>query len=247
MRQVWTDNDHCTLDGTPFEFGRSGYATLQTTDEKVWVLKNKIFYDLYDRFLAGRTPSRILEIGIFEGGSAMLFADKWPEAKIASLDIRPQNDAVLRHLDRLGFADRVSLHYNVSQDDEEKVRAIIDRDLDGSPDMVIDDASHLNHWTRKTFEIVFPRLARGGLYIIEDWAWAHTEPFQAADHPWQRWPALSNLVFELSMMAASSPHLISEIYLMRSLVVVKKACGVMPDGFRLEDHYLARGRKLNEI
>jgi cephalosporin hydroxylase len=244
VRQLWTDNDHCTLDGVQFEYGKGDYNNLHTTLEKVWVLKGKNFFDLYDRHLAGVQPRRVLEVGIFEGGSALLFADRWPEAKIAAFDIRKQNEAVIQHSKRMGFEDKLTFHYGVSQADPERVRHIIDTELDGSPDLVIDDASHQYSLTRQCFEIVFPRLARGGLYIVEDWAWAHWEAYQTADHPWAENPALSNLLFEVSMVAATSPQLISEVYLNRALFAVRKGAGVLPDTFRLKDHYLARGRSL---
>jgi predicted O-methyltransferase YrrM len=137
-------------------------------------LKPQSFFEMYDRFLAGRTPERVLEVGVFQGGSGLLFADKWPGARISGLDLQPRNDAVQRHAVRFGFSDRLKFYYGVSQADERAVLRIIDQDLDGSPDVVIDDASHLYPLTKRTFEIVFPRLARGGVYIIEDWAWGRT-------------------------------------------------------------------------
>ena len=42
--------------------------------------------------------------------------------------------------------------------------------MDGEPlDLVIDDASHLYGPTMASFEVLFPRLRPGGLYVIEDW------------------------------------------------------------------------------
>jgi hypothetical protein len=40
-------------------------------------------------------------------------------------------------------------------------------------DLVIDDAAHVYGQTKRSFECLFPTLAPGGLYIIEDWAWEH--------------------------------------------------------------------------
>jgi hypothetical protein len=36
-------------------------------------------------------------------------------------------------------------------------------------DLVIDDASHIGHLSRLTFDYVFPYVTNGGLYIVEDW------------------------------------------------------------------------------
>ena len=38
----------------------------------------------------------------------------------------------------------------------------------GEPDIIIDDGSHLNEHVIKTFQILFPKLKNGGIYVIED-------------------------------------------------------------------------------
>jgi len=247
MRQVWMGNDRCTLDGVPFEYGRANYANLITTAERVWVLKPGTFFDQYDLFLRGSQPQRLLELGIFQGGSALLLADRWDKARMAALDIKPENPAVIEHARRFHFDDRLSFHYGVSQDDEARVLAVIDAKLNGSPDMVIDDASHYYSHSRRSFEIVFPRLAAGGLYVIEDWAWAHWDGWQTPGGQLWEHPALTNLVFELCMLAGSSRNLVSEIHVSRPYVIVRKHCGVMPGPFRLDEHIVNRGQKLVPI
>jgi hypothetical protein len=61
----------------------------------------------------------------------------------------------------------------VDQADREALQEIIAREFDGPVDLVIDDASHIYEPTRASFETLFPRLGRGGLYIIEDWQWSY--------------------------------------------------------------------------
>jgi hypothetical protein len=41
-------------------------------------------------------------------------------------------------------------------------------------DVVIDDASHRLAETRKSFDVLFPRLRPDGYYVIQDWNPAHT-------------------------------------------------------------------------
>lgn len=43
----------------------------------------------------------------------------------------------------------------------------------GAPDLFIDDASHVNDLTIKTFEIMFPLLRPGGCYVVEDLESSH--------------------------------------------------------------------------
>jgi demethylmacrocin O-methyltransferase len=38
----------------------------------------------------------------------------------------------------------------------------------GEPDIIIDDGSHINEHVITTFELLFPRLKEGGIYIVED-------------------------------------------------------------------------------
>ena len=38
----------------------------------------------------------------------------------------------------------------------------------GVPDIIIDDASHINANTIRTFQLLFPHLKKGGIYVIED-------------------------------------------------------------------------------
>jgi hypothetical protein len=35
-------------------------------------------------------------------------------------------------------------------------------------ELIVDDGSHVNEWTVRSFEIFWPRLSSGGIYIIED-------------------------------------------------------------------------------
>lgn len=52
------------------------------------------------------------------------------------------------------------------QTNEVKLKSIVK--IIGNPDIIIDDASHIQSNTIKSFEILFPLLKPGGLYCIED-------------------------------------------------------------------------------
>ncbi|RAK52144.1 O-methyltransferase [Phenylobacterium deserti] len=211
MRQVWTSNHEGVIGGVPFRF-TTDYAE-KTSPAEIIALKPKVFVDRYrDMFPA---PKRIVELGIFEGGSAILFADMYPDAEIVAIDwLQDGNPAIAQHIERLGLSDRVHLHWGVSQDDAEALPRILREAFgDETIDLVIDDASHQYGFTTRAFDILYPRLAKGGHYVIEDWGWAHwpgytvPEPLASDDKP------LSAMIVELVLATASLPgkHFMKQI------------------------------------
>lgn len=56
--------------------------------------------------------------------------------------------------------------HQISQDDEAKLNFIIG--AYGPIDVFIDDASHINPLSIRTFELMFPKVKPGGVYIWED-------------------------------------------------------------------------------
>jgi hypothetical protein len=106
-------------------------------------------------------------------------------------------------------------------------------------DLVIDDASHLYEPTRASFECLFPLLPPGGLYIIEDWAWAHWPEFHAR---MSKETPLTGLVFELVEATGSSTTLARSLTIYEGFVVVERGEADLPkDGaFRLEHHICRR-------
>jgi hypothetical protein len=76
------------------------------------------------------------------------------------------------------------------------------------------------------FEFLFPLLSPGGIYVIEDWSWAHHPDYQSPDAPFSKRRALSNLLFEQIMLMGST-FLISEIRVWRFLYLIHKAKGVV--------------------
>ena len=118
-----------------------------------------------------------------------------------------------------------------------------DKDLD----FIIDDASHLYHETRSAFNTCFPYLKAGGFYCIEDWAWAHWPgdywQNSAPDSFLHGQTAMSNLLIELFMLAASRRDLIASISVEHSLITITKGLGEIESGnFNIADHYLLRGK-----
>ena len=105
----------------------------------------------------------VLELGIGgydreKQGGASLRMWKWffTRAQIVGVDIEDKS-----------FVDERRIRsYVGSQTDRRLMRRIVSRY--GAPTVVIDDGSHRPPHVIKSFQILFPMLADGGLYVIED-------------------------------------------------------------------------------
>jgi len=105
----------------------------------------------------------VLELGIGgysreRQGGASLRMWKWffPRAQVVGVDIEDKS-----------FVDEERItSYVGSQTDRGLLRRIVKRH--GAPTIVIDDGSHRSPHVRKSFRILFPMLADGGIYVIED-------------------------------------------------------------------------------
>jgi hypothetical protein len=213
----WTSPTEFELDGLTYLMGAT--HLLKTTAESIPMLKWKEQWLDYAEALGRRSMRNVLEIGLWQGGSALAFSSLLQPDRLVAIDIC---DPVL------GFDEvraqhpsgrPIRVHYQTSQDDEARLNEIIATEFDGPIDLVIDDGSHDYALTRRSFEIVFPHLAPGGLYVIEDWGWAHAKGFRH----WEDKPALSNLIFELLMVNAGSTELIDNINVFLGFAAVRKS------------------------
>ena len=139
--------------------------------------------------------------------------------------------------------------YGFDQADTERWNTILDSEFPNQIDLVVDDASHQYDLTKKTFSVLFSRLKSGGVYVIEDYGWAHDSRYQSKDHAWYGNKALSNLVFELTMLSASRSDIIKSIYVNRGLCFIVKGNIKTNAGelFQIDDYLLTRDRELVHI
>jgi hypothetical protein len=105
----------------------------------------------------------LLEIGVGgyedprEGGQSLrMWKRYFPKGRIYSIDV---------HDKRALEEERIRI-FRGSQDDPEFLRRVIAET--GAPDIVIDDGSHVNAHVIRSFETLFPLLADGGIYAVED-------------------------------------------------------------------------------
>ena len=118
------------------------------------------YLPIYERYFHPfrGTPLRILEIGVFGGGSLEMWREYFGStATIYGIDINP---------DCAGLADSPNQIRIGSQDDPDFLRSVVEEM--GGLDVVLDDGSHIGKHQRASFHILFPLLKEGGLYVIED-------------------------------------------------------------------------------
>lgn len=135
------------------------------------------YIEYYRRVLGPRRFERltIFEIGVggYEstepGGSLQFWRDYFPRSTIVGLDI---SEKTLAYGPRVKFmrADQSS-----AVDLEAAVRE------HGTPDVVIDDGSHIGEHVIISFECLWARLSHGGVYVIEDLATSFSPGHGGAD------------------------------------------------------------------
>lgn len=123
---------------------------------------------------------------------------------------------------------------------------LVDRTFLGEPmDLVVDDASHFYHETRESFRTLFPLLRPGGLYIVEDWGWAHwSGDFWQANRSSSHFsakPPLSNLLIEVMLLSASRPALVPTMTVNGTVAYIERGPEPIESGFEPSEHYLNRG------
>lgn len=139
------------------------------TDKAAGIDNGHGYLDFYETFLAPyrHTEVRLIEIGVggYEfadrGGQSLRMWDQYfynRRAKIVGVDV------YVKHL--TGLSDRVRT-FQIDQTDQTGLTGLLVTMM-GAPDIVIDDASHMNTLSIQTFDIMFGLLKPGGIYIWED-------------------------------------------------------------------------------
>lgn len=110
----------------------------------------------------------ILEIGVKAGGSVRLWTQFFPRAKVVGLDIKKRD---------LVNKSRITL----IQGDQSDAVLLEEIAAEHGPfGLIIDDGSHIPAHQILSFEVLFPHLLSGGLYVCED---VHTSMTKFKDQP----------------------------------------------------------------
>jgi cephalosporin hydroxylase len=137
------------------------------------IIKPMRMQEQYECFWSCRQfrPKNILELGIYEGGSIVMWYEQFKPDLFVAIDFSKQSDSDYFNRWKVSRNARVKTYWDTNQTDTVKLGKIVEEDFGGKIDLIIDDASHLYQETKTSFEFLFPLLQPGGLYIIEDWSW----------------------------------------------------------------------------
>jgi hypothetical protein len=240
----YVSDDEFRLGDFKFSLAQQG----ETTRDRIVLVKDRLFIESYRQTLVPLAPRRMFEFGLFQGGSAIFLTSLLQLDKYVCVDIRDRLEGFEGILSSHPIGARIKTYYNTAQDDDVAVTKILKEEFANNElDLIIDDASHQYELTKRSFEIAFPFLRKGGCYIIEDWSWAHWPQNQNASEGWGTWTACSNLILELVLLLPSS-DLIESITVHQGYVLIRKShCVTDARPLRIDDMLLLRGRKLNKI
>ena len=239
---TWTSENDFNIRGVNFLCGLHDYS-LETNFDRVVILKNRtVMEDYISVFSSKKEPTNVLEFGIFQGGSPILFSLMFDVKKFVGIDICYPVEKLEALLQTLPVGETIKRYYNVSQADRAAVTAIVKKEFQDAPiDLIIDDASHEYELSKATFETVFPLLAPGGTYVLEDWGWAHWPGSTSFIGK----PSLSILLFELIMLCASRQDIIKEVRVFSSFAFIIKGENPPPlTGMSIKDLYNIRGVRI---
>jgi hypothetical protein len=114
--------------------------------------KYEIFFSAFrDRSFA------LVEIGVGQGASLRMWKEYFPNARIIGIDIRPE----VKEYEE----ERIEIHII---NGEEKEAAELIKDKYGMPLIVVDDGSHTFNGQRNQLDNIYPLVAAGGYYVVED-------------------------------------------------------------------------------
>ena len=99
----------------------------------------------------------VCELGVLQGGSLAMWQLLFPDGLIAGVDIDP------------GSIWPEGAEKIVSSQDDPLLKCQLEHLSPDGWDLIIDDCSHKGELTRRSWEMLWPQVRPGGLYVIEDW------------------------------------------------------------------------------
>ncbi len=250
----WLDNKHFLLKEARFrianwfEIARWVKEKIPPTSDPFDIHKQRWMIERYQRLIENHKPQTIVELGIQRGGSSVLFHHLANAEKLVGIEIDENRlTAIDEYIEKNGLTDTLKFYHGIDQSDSTALKAVIKDEFASGIDFIIDDASHLLDETRASFNVLFPHLRPGGIYVIEDWPWAHAKIGHPDETPglYEEKEPLTKLLFEIIMACPSTHDLIAKIEIdANSITIWRGTAEVDGDKFNIQYCTLARGRNL---
>ena len=132
------------------------------------------YFDIYERHLSRLRNQKpvILEIGVFGGGSLKMWKEYFGcDAQIVGLDIEES----CKQYEEPGIEIFIG-----SQDDPAVIGDILEKY--SALDVVIDDGSHRMEHMTASFDLLYPFITDGGVYLVEDTHTCYWEEYGGGLH-----------------------------------------------------------------
>lgn len=196
------------------------------------------YFEVYERYFSvyRGTPLRRLEIGVPQGGSLELWRKYFgPDAAIYGVDINAQSAACVDEPNKIMIG---------SQADPVFLNRVIEKL--GSPNIVLDDGSHIAEHQIASFKALYPALKEGGLYVLED---LHTSYWKGFQGGYQR----AGTAIELAKQLTDDLHHwyhgelirfttdIGAVHVHDSMVIIEKRAAKQPMHLHVGKHAPADG------
>ena len=230
----------------------SSWNAWDSSSDHFVLLTSRHYLDNLLRFAPERVEN-VVDLGIFKGGSIALYQELFSPKRMLGIDWLPDRvEALDEFISKHGLINSVHLCYGTNQADRSLVASLVHQTFGDEPlDLVVDDCSHVYEMTKASLNILLPSLRPGGLYVIEDWGWAHYPGGNADNWPRNRdafkdeRTPMSKLILELVLVVASRPDLICEISVVPGIVYVIRGDASVPEtGFDISNFYSTPGRQI---
>ena len=231
----WIDREHLQVGNGSFFLNTDPAVFESATSEldRFVLLKQRSMVES----LVDQAPDRVdnvFDLGIYKGGSVVLYHELFRPKRLVGVELSHYRVRALDEFIGLhSLEEAIHLYYGTRQNDKRRLRAIVEAEFgDEALDLVVDDCSHRYSQTRTSMNVLLPRVREGGLYVLEDWGWAHWPGvrFQGRGNQYakERWP-MSRLILELVMVAASRPGLIRRVDVTDGTVYVTRGADEVTD------------------
>jgi predicted O-methyltransferase YrrM len=240
---TWISDNEIEIDGTKFKLAFVPEHGVLT------VMKERFHIEAYAELAKEIKPgSNIVEIGIRSGASTALMAVLYKPRCLSAIEINKKSTKLFTHfLESHPDGRRIRTHFGCDQGDVNQLGAVLDADFaQQALDLVIDDASHQLIPSMASFNLLFPRLRPGGVFVIEDWSWEHyAERELGLDFTDWDVTGFAKLALMTVLACAHSPDIIEKVTLRRGIAVVHRGPGALKPGeFKLDNLLGERGKEL---